>query len=205
MHPLSLLQTTLEDRIVNNKTCRRIRTITVSLLILGGVVVLFSLYPALKTFFEDWVKVFTSIGYIAGTIALFVTLYGIHENKKRALAENSRQIFNKGQELMEKLRPQVMKLIRKGVAYEKLSNGQKEDVDDDISKILRFYDGASDEWDFDNIDRNHWNEIRANLHMFLSYPLVKRYWIENIKGNIAWGEAFRRICNEYFKNKEEQK
>lgn len=152
----------------------------------------------MKEFFDNYVNIFTSFGYIAVVIGLIFTSIQIALTKKQIKANRSYKIRKDSMEILKSIEDnEVFEYIRASVP-KKISKQKESLAKRKIQELLQFYSALHRQWKLGYIDREDWEDILNNFGKFLSYYFVREYWNEKVKKDTTtWRDDFKELGEQF--------
>jgi len=177
---------------------RRYHRIVISVLVVFGGYFCYELaYQerlAIKGFFNEYINVFTGIGYSAVVIGLIFTAYQIIDSKMKSRAKFSYEARKDGIEINKSITKEFWDVMSSPKAIpEKL----EERIEDIIGDLLQWYAAIFRQRVFGNIEDDEWTLHLTSFRKLLRMNHVQEYWKTIVSVENGWSENFVKIGEQF--------
>lgn len=155
----------------------------------------------IKPYFEEYINIFTGVGYLAVLFGLTFTVIQIRGAKRQIRANFSYRIHKDGRDIRNSINDCILKVIESPLSC-KCCPKNEEEATKVIREMLMFFSLVYHQYDFGNVDESEWKLLKEQFLNFLNHERVENYWKDKIADNPLWHKDFRKLGNEFFNEKQ---
>jgi len=158
----------------------------------------------IKPYFEEYVNIFTGLGYLAVLFGIILTVTQIISAKKQIRAGISYRIHKDGRDIRNAIKDKIVKVIESPLSS-KISPEDEEKARKAIRETLMYFSSVFHQYDFGNIDKSEWKLLKEQFLNFLDNDRVGQYWEDKIADNHPWHKGLRVLGNDFLTEKQRRK